>query len=558
LPGIHGLKDQETRYRKRYLDLIVNSNVRKTFEIRSKVLKFIRNYLDGFGFLEVETPVLNMVAGGATAKPFITKYNCLNMDVFMRVAPELYLKMLIVGGLDKVYEMVKLFRNESMDQTHNPEFTSVEFYWAYADYYDLMDFTEVMISKMVKEITGSEDIKITDEEGKEHIISFARPWKRIPIIEGLEEKLDTKFPVDLESEEANQFLQKLCVKANCDCPPPRTTARMIDKLAGQFLEGDCMNPTFLIDHPQIMCPLAKYHRSKPGQAERFELFINMKEHVNSYTELNDPFVQRELFEIQANNKAVGDEEACGYDESFVTAFEHGLPPTAGWGLGVDRICMLLTNNPNNIQEVILFPAMKPVINDGGVQQGAEQTETVQAHSTPKPVLGLGPSRIFSIDNVNEVESYLENCQFLSGKALPGNQDYDMLKAMNDKGFVPHSDKLPNTFGWFWHLNSVSEPAREMWKDGNNVEAPKVEAPKTEAPKVEAPKTEAPKPKAAEEDDFDLFGDETEEDKQAAEALKKKQEEANKPKKVKAPIIAKSSVVFEIKGYELEADWEAMN
>ena len=203
-----GLKDQETRFRQRYLDLMVNNNVRKTFETRAKILRFIRTYLDNIGFLEVETPVLQMIPGGATAKPFVTKYNELHMDVFMRVAPELDLKKLIVGGIDKVYEMGKLFRNEGMDQTHNPEFTSVEFYWAYADYYDLMDFTEEMINKLVLEVTGSDKITVTDDEGKDHVIDFQRPWKRIPMMEGLEEELGVKFPKDLGSDEANKFLDK--------------------------------------------------------------------------------------------------------------------------------------------------------------------------------------------------------------------------------------------------------------------------------------------------------------------------------------------------------------
>jgi len=252
--GRSGLKDQETRFRQRYLDLIVNNNVKKTFQTRAKILKFIRNYLDSRGFLEVETPVLQMIPGGATAKPFITTYNELHMDVFMRVAPELDLKKLIVGGIDKVYEMGKLFRNEGMDQTHNPEFTSIEFYWAYADYNDLMDFTEEMINSLVLEVTGGEKITVTDEEGKDHVIDFQRPWKRIPIMEGLEEKLNVKFPTELGSEEANKFLDKLLKEKGVECSTPRTTARMIDKLAAEYLEGQCMNPTFLIDHPQIMCP----------------------------------------------------------------------------------------------------------------------------------------------------------------------------------------------------------------------------------------------------------------------------------------------------------------
>jgi len=437
----YGLKDMETRYRQRYLDLMINDNVRKTFETRSKILRFIRNYLDDLGFLEVETPVLNMIAGGATAKPFITKYNALNMDVFMRIAPELYLKMLIVGGLDKVYEMGKLFRNEGMDQTHNPEFTSVEFYWAYKDYNDLMDFTEVMLNELVKKVCGSEVISITMEDGSKKEISFKRPFKRIPIITGLEDVLGVTFPTDLTTEEARAFLDALAKKHDVDCPAPRSTTRLIDKLAGEKLEPLCVHPTFLIDHPQIMCPLAKYHRSKPGLAERFELFINECELINAYTELNDPFVQRELFEGQGKAKAGGDDEACDIDYGFITAMEHALPPTAGWGMGVDRLCMLLTDNANCIQEVILFPAMKPKINDGG----------------------SGNSVNFSSNDINGVEEFLGKNQWLSGKDLPGDQDYNLLKEYNDKNFVPCSDKFPNAFGWFWNVNSCSAPSRELWK-----------------------------------------------------------------------------------------------
>ncbi|KAG4301354.1 hypothetical protein PCANB_002294 [Pneumocystis canis] len=360
----YGLTNQETRYRQRYLDLIINKSTYEKFIMRSKVIQYIRKFLDSHDFLEVETPMMNMIAGGATAKPFITHHNELNLDLYLRVAPELYLKILIIGGLNKVYEIGKQFRNESIDLTHNPEFTSCEFYWAYADMYDLMDITEKMLSTMVYELTGSYIIKYHPNgiEEEELSLDFSKPWHRIEIIPFLEKKLDIVFPPgdQLHTEETNKFLKDLCEKYNINCPPPTTNSRLLDKLVSEFLEPICVNPTFLIGHPQIMSPLAKNHRSKPGLCERFEVFLAYKEIINAYTELNDPFEQRARFEEQSRQKDKGDDEAQMIDENFCTALEYGLPPTGGWGMGIDRLVMFLTDS-NNIKEVLLFPAMKPDI-----------------------------------------------------------------------------------------------------------------------------------------------------------------------------------------------------
>ncbi|KAL9277846.1 hypothetical protein ACSQ67_024936 [Phaseolus vulgaris] len=360
-PETYILKDQETRYRQRHLDLMLNPEVRDIFKTRSKIICYIKKFLNDLDFLEVETPMMNMIAGGAAARPFVTHHNELNMRLFMRIAPELYLKELVVGGLDRVYEIGKQFRNEGIDLTHNPEFTTCEFYMAYQDYNDLMDITEKMLSGMVKELTkGSYKIKYhangVDKEPIE--IDFTPPYRKIDMIEGLEQIAGLSIPKDLSSNEANQYLKDVCLKFEIKCPPPETTARLLDKLVGHFLEETCVNPTFIINHPEIMSPLAKWHRSKPGLTERFELFINKHELCNAYTELNDPVVQRQRFSEQLKDRQSGDDEAMALDETFCTALEYGLPPTGGWGLGIDRLTMLLTDS-QNIKEVLLFPAMKP-------------------------------------------------------------------------------------------------------------------------------------------------------------------------------------------------------
>jgi lysyl-tRNA synthetase class 2 len=360
LPDPHyGIQDKEIRYRQRYLDLLTNPKAKAIFPIRSKIINYIRRFLDERGFLEVETPMMSIQVGGATAKPFKTYHNDLDQEMFMRIAPELFLKELVVGGYDRVYEIGRQFRNEGIDLTHNPEFTTCEFYMAYADYHDLIELTEKMISEMVLSIHGTHKVWYHRQgDAEATLVDFTPPFKRISMIGELEKILGEKIPFPLESDAANEFLKAQCAKHNVLCSAPQTTARLLDKLVGEFIEVQCDSPTFIMDHPEIMSPLAKNHRNTPGLTERFELFILQKEICNAYTELNDPVIQRERFEEQMKAKTAGDDEVPPLDEPFLKALEHGLPATGGWGLGVDRLTMFLSNS-DNIKEVILFPAMRP-------------------------------------------------------------------------------------------------------------------------------------------------------------------------------------------------------
>jgi len=359
----HKLQDMETRYRQRHLDMLVHGDVIKTFQIRSKIIAFIRNFFNQRGFLEVETPTMGVLAGGATAKPFITHHNDLGVDLFMRVAPELYLKQLIIGGMHKVYEIGKNYRNEDIDTTHNPEFTAIETYEAFADYNDLMIMTEELLSSLVFHLYGKYQVELhphgRDNPEGVFTIDFSPPFDRFPMIPTLETKLNVKFPEDLTTEDTRKWLIEICKTHEAECSEPLTNYRLLDALVGKFIEKDIINkPGFIIDHPQLMSPLAKYHRKYPGLTERFELFVAKKELANAYTELNNPSVQRSLFQTQSVQNAQ-DDEAQPIDEGYCTAMEYGLPPTGGWGMGIDRLCMMLSDN-YNIKEVLLFPAMKPL------------------------------------------------------------------------------------------------------------------------------------------------------------------------------------------------------
>ncbi len=362
----HGLRDMETRYRQRYLDLIANQDeVMPVFVLRSKVIRGIRRFLDDRGFLEVDTPVLVPVAAGAHAKPFVTHHNALDQQLYLRIATELYLKRLIIGGFDKVYEIGRVFRNEGIDQDHNPEFTLLESYEAYADYNDIMEMVEQMVSTIAIEVNGSTKVAIGQD-----VIDFAPPWQRV----SLREELEKRSGVDLESYNDDALRQK-AGEVGIDTKVLESRGRLIDKLLSTFVEPRLIQPTFVLDYPEEMSPLAKAKPDSPGYVERFEAFAFGMEIANSYSELNDPKIQRERFEAQAQiQRLYENEEVDRQDDDFLTAMEYGMPPTGGLGIGIDRLVMLLAGQPS-IRDVLLFPQMRTMPSDQATQDAqGEATE----------------------------------------------------------------------------------------------------------------------------------------------------------------------------------------
>lgn len=356
----HGLTDVAKRYRQRYVDLIVNPEVRDTFRKRAQITASIRRYLDQRDFIEIETPVLQAEPGGADARPFITEHNTLDMTLYLRIATELHLKRLIVGGFERVFEMGRIFRNEGISTRHNPEFTSIELYQAYADYYDMMDITEALIVNAAEEVLGTTEITYQGED-----ISLSTPWKRITMHDAVQEKigLDLTQFTDSDWSSAEEAAKQAVKKATGtalvgtgDCAP--SIGRLLNLVFEETVESTLIQPTFIIDYPVEISPLAKPHRDKPGLVERFELFIVGRETANSFSELTDPVDQRQRLEAQAAKKAAGDLEAHSLDEDFITALEYGMPPTGGMGMGIDRLVMLLTDSPS-IRDVIAFPLLKP-------------------------------------------------------------------------------------------------------------------------------------------------------------------------------------------------------
>ena len=343
-----GFNDPELRYRQRYVDLVVNEGVKDIFLKRAKVLKTMRRVLDDAGYTEVETPTLQSIPGGASARPFITHFNALDIDMYMRIATELYLKRLIVGGFEGVYEIGKNFRNEGMDRTHNPEFTCMELYVQYKDYNWMMSFTEKLLEEICVTVNGSSETVV---DGK--TISFKAPYRRLPILEAIKEKTG----YDLEGMDEAQ-IREVCQKLNMEIDETMGKGKLIDEIFGEFCEGTFIQPTFIIDYPVEMSPLTKMHRSKPGLTERFELMVNGKELANAYSELNDPIDQEARFKEQMRLADKGDDEAMIIDQDFMRALEYGMPPTSGIGIGIDRLVMLMTGQ-TTIQEVLLFPQMRP-------------------------------------------------------------------------------------------------------------------------------------------------------------------------------------------------------
>ena len=364
--------DPELRYRQRYVDLIVNPSVKETFIKRTKIINVIRNFFNDNDYLEVETPILQSIPGGASARPFVTHHNALSIPLYLRIANELYLKRLIVGGFDGVYEFAKAFRNEGMDRTHNPEFTMVELYVAYKDYYWMMEMTESLLEKVAIELNNSTIVKLNDKE-----INFKAPFKRISILESIKEYTG----IDVSQMNVNELFET-AKKLGIEVDNTMGKGKLIDEIFGEKCEHNYVQPTFITDYPKEMSPLTKEHRDNPELTERFELLVNGKELANAYSELNDPIDQLERFEDQLKLSEKGDDEAMFIDNDFVRALEYGMPPTSGIGIGIDRLVMLFTNNAS-IQEVLFFPQMKP--EKKGIELSEEEKKLIKYIKNNSPV-----------------------------------------------------------------------------------------------------------------------------------------------------------------------------
>ena len=390
-------EDPELRFRQRYVDLIVNDGVKDTFLQRATVVRTIRRVLDEAGYTEVETPTLQAIAGGASARPFITHFNALNIDMYMRIATELYLKRLIVGGFEGVYEIGKNFRNEGMDRNHNPEFTCMELYVQYKDYNWMMSFTEKLLETVCIAVNGSTERKVGD-----NVISFKAPYRRLPILDAIKEK--TGFDCNGKSEEE---IRAFCLEKGLEVDETFGKGKLIDELFGEFCEGTFIQPTFITDYPVEMSPLTKMHRSKPGLTERFELMVNGKELANAYSELNDPIDQEERFVEQMRLADKGDDEAMIIDKDFLRALQYGMPPTSGIGIGIDRLVMLMTGQ-TTIQEVLFFPQMRPEKVVKRDQEDAYTTLDIPAEWVA-PLQKAGYLTVDSLDGANPGKVHQEIC-----------------------------------------------------------------------------------------------------------------------------------------------------